>query len=108
MVLTCFLGLAFAGLSARLVVLQVHDHEKYRAVAERKKVYLREPRRGDIVDINGNPLATSVPVKKIFANPRFLGPYYLEIARALAPILEMTRQTIPTARRSLGSVRIRA
>jgi cell division protein FtsI (penicillin-binding protein 3) len=88
-VLTCFLGLAFAGLSARLVVLQVHDHEKYRAVAERKKVYLREPRRGDIVDVHGNPLATSVPVKKIFANPRFLGSYYFDFARALAPALEM-------------------
>lgn len=88
-VLTGVLGLAFAGLCARLVVLQVHDHEKYRAVAERKKVYLREPRRGDIVDINGNPLATSVPVKKLFANPRFLGPYYLDAARALAPVLEM-------------------
>ena len=87
--LTCFLGLGFAGLCARLVVLQVHDHEKYRAVAERKKVILREPRRGDILDVNGNPLATSVPVKKLFANPRFIGPYYAEFARALAPVLQM-------------------
>src|SRR5688572_12485446 len=93
-VLTCCLGLAFAGLGARLVMLQVHDHDKYRAVAERKKVYLREPRRGDIVDINGNPLATSVPVKKIFANPRFLGPHYAEVARTLAPLLGMNEADI--------------
>ena len=88
-VLTCSLGVAFAGLCARLVVLQVRDHDKYRAVAERKKVYLREPRRGDILDVNGNPLATSVPVKKIFANPRFLGAYYSDFARALAPVLDV-------------------
>jgi len=62
------LGVAFAGLSARLVVLQVCDHERYRAAAERKQVFLREPRRGEILDANGNPLAISVPVKKIFAN----------------------------------------
>ncbi len=92
--LACFLGLAFAGLCARLVVLQVHDHVKYRAVAERKKVYLREPRRGDILDINGNPLATSVPVKKVFANPRFLGSHYADVARVLAPILEINREEL--------------
>src|SRR6185503_1986812 len=99
------LGVAFAGLSARLVVLQVCDHEKYRAVAERKQVFLKEPRRGEILDANGNPLAISVPVKKVFANPKFIGGQYLEVARALAPLLgmnegELARKLQPTILRS--------
>ena len=88
-IIAALLGVAFAGLSARLVVLQVCDHNKYRAVAERKQVFLREPRRGEILDANGNPLAISVPVKKVFANPKFLGSHYPEIARTLAPLLGM-------------------
>jgi len=39
------------------------------------------------VDVNGNPLATSVPVKKVFANPRYLGVHHVEVARVLAPLL---------------------
>ena len=85
--LAIILGIAFAALGYRLMVLQVFQHEKYRAIAERKHLFLREPRRGDILDVNGNPLATSVPVKKVFANPRFLGVHYAEVARVLAPLL---------------------
>src|SRR5437867_12077517 len=104
-IISGFLGVAFAGLSARLYVLQVQDHEKYRAAAERKQVFLREPRRGDILDIHGNPLATSVPVKKIYANPRFLGAYYDDVARAVAPLLgmndsELVRALRPTVTRT--------
>ena len=99
------LGVAFAGLSARLVVLQVCDHQKYRAVAERKQVFLRDPRRGEILDANGNPLAISVPVKKLFANPKFIGMHYTEVARAMAPLLgmdegELARKLQPTILRT--------
>src|SRR5262245_36049751 len=87
--LSLLLGLVLAGLGARLVVLQVWHHEKYRRIAEfnTQRFFLREPRRGDILDANGNPLATSVPVKKVFANPVLLGPHYAEVARMLAPLL---------------------
>lgn len=88
-IIAALLSVAFGGLGARLVVLQVCDHARYRAAAERKQVFLREPRRGEILDANGNPLAISVPVKKLFANPRFIGSHYPEVARALAPLLEM-------------------
>ncbi len=88
-VIAGLLGVAFAGLGARLVVLQVCDHDRYRAAAERKQVFLKEPRRGEILDANGNPLAISVPVKKIFANPKFIGDHYPEVARAIAPLLGM-------------------
>ncbi|HKQ37059.1 MAG TPA: penicillin-binding protein 2 [Verrucomicrobiae bacterium] len=104
-VIAGLLGVAFAGLGARLVVLQVCDHERYRAAAERKQVFLREPRRGEILDANGNPLAISVPVKKIFANPKFIGSQYPEVARALAPLLgmneaELARKLQPTILRT--------
>src|SRR5262245_27042627 len=87
--LALMLGLVFVGLGVRLVVLQVLRHEKYRRIAEinTQRFFLREPRRGDILDANGNPLAASVPVKKGFANPVLLGPHYVEVARMLAPLL---------------------
>jgi cell division protein FtsI/penicillin-binding protein 2 len=88
--LAVFLSLVFGGLAARLVDLQVWRHEKYRDIAERltKRVYFREPRRGDILDVNGNPLATSLPVKRVCADPSMMGRYHGEVARVLAPVLE--------------------
>lgn len=87
--LALLLALALAGLGVRLVVLQVFHHEKYRKIAEdnTQRLFLREPRRGDILDAQGNPLATSFPVKRLFANPRYLGHHYGEVARILAPVL---------------------
>ena len=87
--LAVVLGICFVGLGARLVHLHVFRHEKYRDIAalNTARVLLKEPRRGDILDVHGHPLATSVPVKKVFANPRFLGPYYGEVAQTIAPLL---------------------
>ena len=87
--LAILLCLLLGSLSARLVELQVVRHDKFKRIAEwnTQSFSLREPRRGDILDVNGNPLATSVPVKKVFANPRFIGERYPEVARALAPLL---------------------
>jgi len=88
--LAMFMGLVFAALAARLVDLQVWKHEKYREIAEKftKRVYFREPRRGDILDVNGNPLATSLPVKRVCADPSLMGRHHAEVARALAPVLQ--------------------
>src|SRR5438552_7957435 len=87
--LAILLCAVLAGLGARLVELQVVRHQKFKRIAEwnTQSFLLREPRRGDILDANGNPLATSVPVKRVFANPRFIGARYAEVARALAPLL---------------------
>lgn len=87
--LATLIGLVFLGLGARLVALQVVQHDKYRKIAESnvQSFALREPKRGDILDINGNPLATTFPVKRVFANPFFLGRHYVEAARVLAPLL---------------------
>jgi cell division protein FtsI/penicillin-binding protein 2 len=89
----CALGLVlfgvFVGLGVRLVFLQVFLHDRYRKIADSntQSLSVRDPRRGDILDRNGNPLATSLPVKRVLANPSFMGPHYVEVARRLAPLL---------------------
>ncbi|MCI0745460.1 MAG: penicillin-binding protein 2 [Verrucomicrobia subdivision 3 bacterium] len=112
--LAAFLGVVFVGLAARLVDLQVWQHEKYRALAERinKRVYFREPRRGDILDANGNPLATSLPVKRVCADPSLMGRHHADVARAIAPLLEyerteLTRLLYPWRTNSDGTVTVR-
>jgi cell division protein FtsI/penicillin-binding protein 2 len=90
--LAIFMGLVFAGLAARLVDLQLWKHDKYRVIADKltKRIYFREPRRGDILDVNGNPLATSLPVKRVCADPSLMGRHHGDVARALAPVLQYT------------------
>jgi len=88
--LALLLGLAFAGLGYRLVDLQVlrHDQLSARAQENTRHELLLEPRRGDILDVKGNPLATSIPVKTVCANPVFLWGRQAEVAHALAPLLQ--------------------
>lgn len=114
--LAILLSMAFFALGARLVDLQVLKHDKYEKIktANTIRSYLREPRRGDILDINGNPLATSVPFKRVLADPSLIGDYYTNIALAVAPLLnydpaqltQLLRPTTFTNRQ--GEVRIRS
>jgi cell division protein FtsI/penicillin-binding protein 2 len=85
------LALAFAGLGYRLVELQVFQHERLADIARdnTRRSILREPARGDIRDARGNPLATSVFVKTVCADPWLIGSRHAEVARALAPLLEV-------------------
>lgn len=89
--LAMLLCLAFAGLGYRLVDLQVLRHDQLVAEARkhRERQFLRQPRRGDILDARGNLLATSVFVKTICADPTLMGGRQAEVARAIAPLLEM-------------------
>ena len=103
--LAILLFVIFAGLATRLVFLQVFLHDHYRKIADGQTLSLtvREPRRGDILDANGNPLAISLPVKRVIANPAFMGPHYAEIGRSLAPLLgynevELVQKLRPTLR----------
>jgi cell division protein FtsI/penicillin-binding protein 2 len=84
------LVLAFSGLAYRLVDLQVLRHAELQARAEdlTKHIYQLQPRRGDILDIKGNLLATSVFVKTVCANPSLMGNRYAEVAHVLAPLLQ--------------------
>ncbi len=91
LLLTILLGAAFAGLGYRLVDLQVLRHEEWRVRAAQnteREIY-REPRRGDILDAKGNLLATSVFVKTVCADPVLIGNRQADVARTLAPWLQM-------------------
>src|SRR6476620_4011904 len=90
--LVLLLATAFAGLGYRLVDLQVVRHEELGAEAaqQSQKNILREPRRGDILDARGNLLATSVFVKTVCADPSLLGSRSAEVARTIAPLLQMS------------------
>src|SRR5215472_8806285 len=84
------LGLAFLGLGYRLVDLQVLRHGELAVKAERNTLHqtLMEPRRGDILDVKGNLLATSVFVKTVCADPSLISHHQAEVAHVLAPLLQ--------------------
>jgi cell division protein FtsI/penicillin-binding protein 2 len=89
---------AFALLAGQLVNLQVVRHEEFlgRAANNTVRTIARDPMRGQILDIRGNPLATSIPVKLICADPSLMistNPALSRngraaVARALAPLLQ--------------------
>ena len=96
LLLGSLLGGAFALLACRLVDVQVIRHEELQAKAQQNAV--REirlaPRRGDILDANRNLLATSVFVKTVCADPTLLGDRQAEVARAIAPILQLDEREV--------------
>ncbi|PWU16989.1 MAG: penicillin-binding protein 2 [Verrucomicrobia bacterium] len=88
---TCFVAMCFGGLGYRLLVLQVFRHEELtvKASGRTERQFILEPRRGDILDAKGNPLATSTFVKTVVADPTLIGNHQAEVARAIAPILQL-------------------
>jgi cell division protein FtsI (penicillin-binding protein 3) len=66
-----FLGVWAVGIQARLLILQVKEHDALMARAERQQQQnITAPaKRGDIVDRHGNVLATSVDADSIYAVP---------------------------------------
>ncbi len=85
------LAAAFAGLGYRLVDLQVVRHEELSLLAQRNIEHeeLLEPRRGDILDVKGSLLATSLFAKTVCADPWLMGNRQAEVARMIAPILQL-------------------
>ncbi len=83
------LGLGFLGY--RLVDLQVFRHDELRSMAKRntQRLETRKPLRGQIRDIRGVPLATSVQSKIVCADPKLVGERWPEMARLLAPLLKL-------------------
>ncbi|MDQ6630509.1 MAG: penicillin-binding protein 2 [Verrucomicrobiota bacterium] len=88
--LALLLATALGALGYRLVDLQVWQHDTLQRLAERNthRTIFREPLRGQIRDIRGNPLALSIPTKIICADPTLVGNRQMEIARVLAPLLQ--------------------
>ncbi|HUF78815.1 MAG TPA: penicillin-binding protein 2 [Thermoanaerobaculia bacterium] len=79
----------FALIGARLGVLQVRDHELYRAKASSQQLRVVEldPPRGTIYDARGRELAVSVPVDSLYALPAEIEDP-AAVAAVLAPILK--------------------
>jgi len=96
LLLLIFIGAAFTGLGYRLVDLQVLRHDELSKLADENthRDYWQSPRRGDILDINGNVLATSVEVKTICADPTLIGDQPAVVARALAPWLQTSEEAL--------------
>jgi cell division protein FtsI/penicillin-binding protein 2 len=94
--LTLVLGVAFMGLAYRLVDLQVLRFEELSAKAREntRREFVLEPRRGDVLDIKGNLLATSVFVKTVCAYPALIGNHQAEVAQAIAPPLQMSENKL--------------
>jgi cell division protein FtsI/penicillin-binding protein 2 len=87
---TSLLVIGFAALGYRLVDLQVIRHQDLQTRAEHNthRTISRPGMRGTILDIRGNPLATSIPAKIICADPSLLGDHRADVARVLAPLLQ--------------------
>ncbi len=96
LLLLILLGAGFGALGYRLVDLQVLRHGELKAIAQQntRREYLFEPRRGDILDCKGNLLATSVSAKIVCADPTLIGNHATEVARTLAPLLEMSEAEV--------------
>ncbi len=94
--LALLLAVAFVGLGYRLVDLQVLRHSQLVEEARKKTrhVYQLQPRRGDILDVRGNLLATSVFVKTVCADPSLIGNRQAEVAHAIAPLLKMNENEL--------------
>lgn len=72
LVLLCILFSACGvALMYRVYTYQVVEYERFRDLASDEHAYRKEivPRRGDILDRNGNPLAVSVMYQSLFAYP---------------------------------------
>ncbi len=101
------LACAFAGLGYHLADVQVLRHEELGRKAQQntQRKFFLEPRRGDILDVKGNILATSVPVLTVCADPTLLGARRGEVVRVLAPLLklsesELTQRLTPKVRQN--------
>jgi cell division protein FtsI/penicillin-binding protein 2 len=94
--LTLIVCAAFAGLGYRLVHLQVFRHDELAKLAQdnTQREFRQAPRRGDILDVHGNLLATSVPVKTVCADPLLISNQQAVVARVLAPLLQMSESEL--------------
>ena len=80
--------LAFTGMATRLVMLQVIEAPAYAKLAanQREREVIFPARRGAVFDRDGEPLAISVDLYTVFADPSLVVDAK-EAARRLAPVL---------------------
>jgi cell division protein FtsI (penicillin-binding protein 3) len=80
-------------IEARLVYLQVIRHEELRLEADRQQSDLVDilPKRGEILDRNGQPLAYDVDAQSVFANPREISDRVGTVERLCAALRDCDR-----------------
>lgn len=78
------------GLTYRLVELQLRNAEEFVEIGRQQRFRTIELAgdRGDILDRNGNPLATSLPSTSFFVDPKYVEDPIGDAIR-LAPVLDM-------------------
>jgi len=95
LVIASVLGLALLGSGYRAWDLQVRRHPDFLAMAEEQ--YLKQvelpPSRGSIVDRNGEPLAVSVEVDSVYADPREIKDFPTT-AEKLARLLHLEKRKL--------------
>ena len=93
-----FLHIFFAGFMALLIIylffIMVLDVGKYRARAKSQRVGRIFSMRGDIYDRNGIKLATDKVYSDVYAHPSDYDHSPEELAKILAPILKMPKDTL--------------
>lgn len=93
-----FLHIFFAGFMTLLVIylffIMVVDVGKYRARARSQRVGRIFSMRGDIYDRNGIKLATDKVYSDVYAHPADYDHTPEELAKMLAPILKMPKDTL--------------
>ncbi len=91
----CLVAL-FSGFSARLIHLQVNQHDQYAALADAKHI-VRKPifaQRGQIVDANREILADNISVQTVYADAsHILNPEPVKTEKALARAKETAQIT---------------
>ena len=102
--LVAFMGLWGLAIAARLFFLQVVESKTYieKAAQQQQGVRVITPRRGDILDADDNPLASSVVAYSVYARPSEMKDP-AAVARKLArltgtPLEEMLRKLDPSRR----------
>jgi len=88
--------LGYGGVVAKAFYLQVIRYNELSTLADqrRQRVDVREAKRGDILDVNGNVIATSFLVKTVCADPSLIGTQQMVVARTLAPLLGLSEQEL--------------
>lgn len=83
------------GLTYRLVELQLRNAEEFVEIGrqQRFRTVPLAGGRGDVLDRNGNSLATSLPSTSFFVDPKFVEDPIGDAAR-LAPVLNMSEDTL--------------
>ncbi|MCL6471648.1 MAG: penicillin-binding protein 2 [Firmicutes bacterium] len=93
--LLVFIFICVAGIVGRLFFVQAVSAAKYEKEAEQQRLCIIEipPKRGSILDRNGNELAVSVMMDTIYATP-YLIEDRKQFAKKIAPILKVDEQEL--------------